>query len=238
VVQCAGGPISKKQLSEELKALETNSKLPWLEIPPDAAVSTVAEALEIQKSRGTEPPESFSRWRKFFSHPPSASSTDDAKEASSIDPTLLDHSAELLNHPETVDWYVDPEAVQSEGVELLEARESRLVINDQIKAEREAAIVDRAIDRAFADEMRLLWARRLRFTAWLFQKSGREREGAIASATASALDDPDRVPRHIPFVRTLTQRGLDLATEIALGQLKREDIGVTGNPKSKIKNPK
>jgi len=222
ILDCAGGPISKKKLAQRLQEVTASQKLPWLECAPEIAISAIRDALAIHDAMNTPPPAAFSRWRPLLTRPASASSM--IETGDSHDAALLDHSAELLDLPELGGWFVDPEAVRSEGLELLEARESRLVVNDQIKAEREAAIVDRAIDRIFTEEPRRLWAKRLSVMAWFFRETRREREAALAQATAHALDDPDKAPRHLPFVRQLVRRGLDLASEVVLGRVKREDV--------------
>ena len=49
--------------------------------------------------------------------------------------------------PQLTGWFVDPAAIQEESVARLEMQDSRLIVADHIKVEREAAIVDRAIER-------------------------------------------------------------------------------------------
>jgi hypothetical protein len=222
-LECAGGAIPKKQLAQQLQAIKTNQKVLWVEYPPELAIMGVREALAIHDAAKTAPPDGVTRWRPLFTKA-SVKREDVKSEEQEKDPMLVDHSAELLELPELAGWFVDPEEVQSEGIELMQARESRLVVNDQIKAEREASIVDQAIERIFTNQIRELWAKRLRVMAWLFNETGRERQGAMAAATGDALSDPDKSPRHIPFVRSLVQRGLDLVTEVALGRVKREDV--------------
>ena len=59
----------------------------------------------------------------------------------------LERSVELLDLPDFAGWFLDPEDLQSDAVALLQTRESRLVVSDQIKAEREAAIIDAVVER-------------------------------------------------------------------------------------------
>ena len=223
ILDCSGGPISKKQIGQELQGLRSSQKLPWIECPPERAVAAIREALAVHESMKTAPPESFIRWRHLLAEAETAKG-DEVKSEALDHPSLVDHSAELLELPEMAGWFVNPESVQSEGVELLEARESRLVVNDQIKAEREAAIVDRVIERLFTEEACRRWAKRVRTMAWVFEETGKPRESEIAAATATSLADPEKSPRHIPFVRTLVERGLGLAGEVALGRVKREEV--------------
>ena len=230
VLESAGGAISKKRLEGELRSLRQSQKLPWLEIPPGRATGLVAEALALHVRRGTAPPAEFSRWRTLFGEaaldqPPRPMITEilTASEVTS-DPTLLDHSADLLHLPELASWFLDPATLERDALELLQAKESRLVLSDQVKTERQAAIVERVVDRAFTAEARGLWARRLSEMAWIFHATGRPREARVAYATALALDDPERVPRHLPFARALAERGLAVASEVALGRLRPAEV--------------
>lgn len=228
ILESAGGAISKKRLESELRSLRQSQKLPWLEIPPGRATGLVAEALALHARRGTAPPPEFSCWRTLFGEaapepPPMIAEVLTASEATS-DLTLLDHSAELLHLPELASWFLDPGAIESEALELLQAKESRLVLSDQLKAEREAAIVERVVDRVLTPEARGLWARRLSEMAWIFHATGRPREARIAYATALALEDSERVPRQLPFARGLAERGLAFASEVTLGRVSAAEV--------------
>lgn len=229
ILEAAGGAISKKRLEGELRALRESQKLPWLELSPERASGLVAEALGLHARLGTEPPAEFSRWRAFFGNAaaePARPLISEVLEAGEVmsDPTLLDHSAELLCQPELASWFLDPAALEGDALELLQAKESRLVLSDQLKAEREAAIVERVVDRCFIPEARHLWARRLADMAWIFHATGRPREAPIAYATALALQDPARAPHRLPFARGLAQRGLAVASEVALGRVKAAEV--------------
>jgi hypothetical protein len=223
VLESAGGTISRKRLEAELRSLRQGQPLPWLEVRPERAAAVVAEALAIHARLGTEPPLEFSRWRERLeasAGTPTAPITDvPGPGEAAADPTLLDHSAELLELPELAGWFVDPALIQREALELLEAQESRLVLSDQLKAEREAGIADRVVDRAFTPEGRETWARRLVEMAWIFHATERPRDAVRAYATALALRDRERIPHHLPFARALAQRGLALAAEVTLGRL-------------------
>jgi hypothetical protein len=235
ILEVAGGAISKKRLEGELKSLRQSQKLPWLEWPPAPAAGLVAEALALHARLGTEPPPEFSRWRGFFQDapdeppPPMISAILSPAEVRG-DPTLLDHSAELLELPELASWFVNPDVLQSEALELLQARESRLVLSDQIKAEREGAIVERVVERAFTADARRLWARRLTEMAWVLHATERPREARLAYATALALDDPGRSPHHLPFARGLAQRGLAYASDVALSRVSAAQVSRVPRP--------
>jgi hypothetical protein len=140
------------------------------------------------------------------------------------DPTLLERSPSLLDLPEMMGWFVDPGRVQHEALALLQVRESRLVVSDQIKAEREASIVDGVIEAEFPPAARRRWAGRLREMADIFAMTGRPEPAAMARQVAAALADLERPAAGIPFVRALAGRGLEMAAEVALGRARLDDV--------------
>jgi hypothetical protein len=223
ILEVAGGDITKKRLETELAALRASQKLPWIEVAPLRAVAAVREALALHRTLGTAPPAAFARWQAAFE----SASADDAPAtppAPVVDAASLERASELLGLPELASWFVDPESVQSEALEVLQTRESRLVVSDQIKGEREAAIVERIVEREFTPEVRQRWARRLDEMAFVFAATNRPEHAAIAAVTAAALRDPGRDVRQQPFPAALARRGIELAGEVAAGRLSAADV--------------
>jgi hypothetical protein len=138
------------------------------------------------------------------------------------DPGLLERSAGLLALPELTGWFLDPGEVQSEALEWLQARESRLVVSEQIKVERLAALVDRIIETRFDGPARPRWRGRLEDQAYVFLALGRTPEALSAVAVARALADPAAPLRRVPFLRALVERSLEIAGEVATGRLSAE----------------
>ncbi|OGK80324.1 MAG: hypothetical protein A2X52_20730 [Candidatus Rokubacteria bacterium GWC2_70_16] len=232
ILDVAGGPITRKRLEAELASLRESQKLPWVESDPARACALVDEALAAHAGAGTDPPPGFSRWRVLFeSRPGSGGAPPDPAPAPEADPTLVERSAELMHLPELAGWFVDPAAIQGDAVALLEMKDSRLVVPDQVKAERETAIVDGAIAKAFPGGARGRWARRLREMAWVFRATGREEPAALALAAAAALGDESRAVGSIPLVRAMAARGLELAGEVALGRVKAAEVSRAPSPR-------
>jgi hypothetical protein len=220
ITEVAGGDITKKRLDRELAALRASQKLPWVETDPARAVGLVAEALALHAANATSPPAAFAAWRARFASVPPA----EPPPLPDPDPARLERSAPLLDRPELAGWFLDPESVQSDAVELLQTRESRLVLSDQLKAEREAAIVDRVIERELGDDGRRLWARRLAEMALVLDGAREPEPAAIARAVAAALTAGSPEPRRVPFVRALAARALEIAGEVTLGRLSAADV--------------
>jgi hypothetical protein len=222
VLEVAGGEITKKRLETELTALRANQKLPWIEVPPPRAVAAVREALALHRALGTTPPAAFARWQPAFDAAPEAEMA--AAPDAEPDPALLERASELLGLPELASWFVDPESVQSESLELMQTRESRLIVTDQVKAEREAAVVARVVEREFTPEVRQRWARRLEEMAFVFTATDRPEHAAVAAAAAAALGDLARDVARQPFPLALARRGIELAGEVAAGRLRAADV--------------
>ena len=225
ILESAGGAITRKRLDSELRTLREHQKLPWVETDPARACALVGEALALHARADTEPPVEFSRWHRLFTLPIAQPRGEGPTQAPpAVDKYLLDRTAELLERPELLGWFVDPGSVHEDSLALLQARESRLVVSDQIKAEREAAIVDGVIDRHFTGEARQRWARRLRDMAFIFRATDREEPARLAECAAAALADEARAARTIPLVRGLALRGLTIGAEVALGRVKLADV--------------
>ncbi len=249
IMDAAGGPIARKRLEAELRGLRESQKLPWVEVEGRRACALVADALALHEHLGTVPPPEFARWRRLFAAPPQLqgdlrpklgeaqpkASRTDTKEKLPADlpspttPTVdtatsVADSATLLDLPELMGWFIDPARVQHEALALLQVRESRLVVSDQIKAEREASIVDGVVEAQLPDAARRRWAARLREMAEIFRMTGRLEPAAMAEQTAAALADPGRPATAIPFARALAARGIEMASEVALGRTRLADV--------------
>jgi hypothetical protein len=224
ILEAAGGAITKKRFEAELRKLRESQKLPWVETSAVRACALVAEALAHHERAGTAPPAEFARWRRLFGAVPPPGPAAEAAAAEPVNPLLLERSVELLELPELAGWFVDPAACQEDALALLQTRESRLVVSDQIKAEHEAAIVNGVIEKAFTADARMRWARRLTEMALIFRDTGRAEPAELAETAARALRDPERRPGHMPLARAMTVRGLEVAAEVALGQASLEQV--------------
>jgi hypothetical protein len=216
ILEVAGGDVTRKRLERELAELRASQKLPWVELAPAHAVSLVAAALALHRAAGTSPPPAFARWQPLFDAAVPAPPPGPAGE---VDEARAERSAELLELPEMAGWFLEPERVQADAVDLLQARESRLVVSDQIRAEREEAIVRRVVERELDVPARRLWAGRLLEMSRVFEAAGRGEHAALARAAGDALLDEGRDATRLPFARALAARALDVAGEVSLGRL-------------------
>ena len=225
VLDGAAGPITRKRLDAQRAALTADSALPWVEVPAARAAAVLAEARARSRAAGAALPGDLGRWLDGLpSGAPDPVSDADAPGTDPAAATDPQAAAALLALPELASWFFDPPAVQTEALERLQGQESRLVVSDQIKAEREAALLDRVLDRELTPEARRLWSRRLAETAAFLTATARPDAARAAAATAQALTDPAREPRHLPFLRGLAERSLAIAAEVALGRMPAAEV--------------
>ncbi len=225
ILEVAGGEVTKKRLERELASLRASQTLPWVEGDPARAVALVREALALHAALGTSPPAAFERWQRTFAEVASAATPLDPPAApAELDAVALDRSAELLDLPDFAGWFLDPEALQSDAVALLQTRESRLVVSDQIKAEREAAILEAVVERELTPEARKRWARRLEEMSRILAATDRAEQATWATAAAAALRNEGQDARRHPLALGLARRGLEVASEVALGRVKLADV--------------
>jgi hypothetical protein len=220
ILESAGGDITKKRLDRELAELRAEQKLPWVPIEPARAMGLIAEVLGLHEAAGTTPPAAFARWQPLFADTPPAR----PPELGDPDPALAERAGELLEAPEFAGWFLEPASVQSDAVELLQARESRLVLSEQQKAERQEAILRQVVERELTPAARRLWGRRLGEMALVLDQAGRGEHAAIARAAAIRLLDEGRDVGREAFARGLAARALAAAGEVALGRLSAADV--------------
>jgi hypothetical protein len=220
----SAGSLAKKRIEERLRALRAESPLPWVAVPVGWAWATLVAAAERTRAAGRVVPAELAQWLETVGPPADEPAPALARlpAAAVEEPALLERSADLLGLPELGSWFLDPATVASEALEWLQAKESRLVVSDQIKVERLAALVDRIIDTRFDAETRRRWQGRLEDQAYVLLALGRAAEAASAVAVARALAAGGDALRRIPFLRAVAERSLEVAGEVATGRLSAE----------------
>ena len=230
IVEVAGGDITKKRLDRELQTLRAEQKLPWIEVPAGRALAIVTEALDRHRALGTAPPADFERWRPVVEAGHADAAIADTVATEPVDDAALARSTELLELPDMAGWFIDPDSVQADALEVLQTRESRLVVSEQIKTEREDAILVRVMERTFTPEARARWARRLSEMAWIFDATERGESARLARAASAAFADLERDVTQHPLARAMTRRALELAGEVALGRVNAADVSRKPTP--------
>ena len=218
------GAMPKKRIDEQLRAVQAESPLPWVTVPAGWAWATLVAAAERTRAGGRPVPPELGAWIERLGTPAAEPAPVYARlpAEATREPALLERSGALLALPELAGWFLDPAGVTSEALEWLQAKESRLVVSEQIKAERLAALIDQIIERHFDAPSRRRWQGRLEDEAYVLLALGRTEEAWSAVAVARALADPAAALGRIPFLRALVERSLEIAGEVATGRLSAE----------------
>ena len=223
LVDFSAGALAKRRVEERLRALRAESPLPWVAVPAGWAWAHLVAAADRARAHGHPVPAELTGWIARLGIPPAEAAPIHALLPATAPATeersLLERSAALLTLPEFTGWFLDPVSLASDALEWLQAQESRLVVSDQIKAERLAALVDRVIESRFDDATRRRWQARLEDQAYVLLALGRAPDAAMAVAVARALADRDTAPWRIPFFRALGERSLQIAGEVATGRV-------------------
>ncbi len=194
-------------------------------VPARWAWATLVAAAERASAGGGAVPAELGQWIERLGTPAPEPAPIHARlpPAAAEDPARLEGSASLLALPELAGWFLDPASVSSESLEWLQARESRLVISEQIKAERLAALVDRIIETRFDAPTRRPLAGAARGPG-LRPPRARARDGRRGAQSRSRARSRTRTAtlRRIPFLRALVERSLEVAGEVATGRLSAE----------------
>lgn len=117
--------------------------------------------------------------------------------------------AEIFLEPELRTWLLSEELSRKAVAELVEVRNSPLVLNDAQLTERFNAVNDGIVEDAFGGDLRASWPRRLEEMAYYFAKTSRLERARQAAAAAGAMRD-GRPLSEIPFCDIYVRRTLGM----------------------------
>jgi hypothetical protein len=185
--------ITRKALKAVRAELEQRHELRLVAVDWHYADFLIHRAFEWASARGTRMSGDYPLLRAQIAReaaptalPPMAVSLVDPAAATSE--SALAESAALLTEPEFRTWVLGAEAVAPVLAELVQVKESPLVLNQLQQEERFEAVVRGAIEDVFSPQRRSSWSRRLYEMAYFFAVSGRPPRAAQAIAAARGLD--------------------------------------------------
>ncbi|GFP24197.1 hypothetical protein HKBW3S09_01663, partial [Candidatus Hakubella thermalkaliphila] len=127
---------------------------------------------------------------------------------------LLLEFVDFLSLPEFSSWFFELDSVATYALELLEARQSKIILSDWARREREARIIGKAVEGLFSGDYPFLFKRRLEEMAYILWKTDRREEAKKALAAALALgEDGDQSLREHPLISAMVLRSLNLAIQ-------------------------
>jgi hypothetical protein len=219
IKECIDVNLGKKRLKQELERTRKMEDLTVVEVPVSYGQLLVREAYHNNLKRGVEPPLEYRKWQKAMEEG-EISDTSPAiyqelrEEEVRLNPALLKESSDLLSLPEFSRWFFDLDSVATYALELLEARQSRIILSDWARQEREARIIGKAVEGLFSDNYPGLFKRRLEEMAYILWKTDRRQEAKKALAAALVLGEgSDRSLGEHPLISAMVLRSLNLAMQ-------------------------
>lgn len=209
---------TRKKFPRELEEFRRGAPaITWVQVPPEYALGLVQEAAAINQESGHSLPPAYTFYLEAVDT--AGRTLEEAlvyRELNATEvrlhPELLQDSPALMEEPELSGWIFPEEDVRSYAVELLQARESPLVISEQASEEREERLVSRAIERLFSPALRWSFRRRMEEMAYVFLKTDRPQQARQALAVAMDLAS-DRPLTLNPFVREMVSLSIEVAAE-------------------------
>ena len=214
---CTIEDTTRKRFNQRLAAIRADAEVTWVELPPSYAGQLIGEALELNQESGFAVPQEYQVHRPAIAdlvRPfERALVYDEISPAeATLNPELLEQSPALLDEEELKGWFFGFDEVRSFALDLLQARQSQIVLSEELRAEREERIIANAIREAVTPPLQRALRRRLEETAHVFLKTGRELQARRALAAAQRLSE-GALTLH-PLLRAVMQKSLELATEV------------------------
>jgi hypothetical protein len=224
---CAVDESTRRRFEQNLQRRREESEVPWVRLPGDYARRLVGEALELNRESGVAVPRDFQFYQRAVEEPTlpfeQALIYDQIPAAEvKLNPDLLEASAGLLGEPELRGWMFDFDAVRGFALDLLQARQSQIVLSEQLKAERQQRIVANAIRDVVTPTLQRGLLRRLEETAYIFQQTDRSHQARLALAAAQRLGEGGSSLH--PLLQALMLASLEIAAEVETGQIPIETV--------------
>jgi hypothetical protein len=213
LVSVAGMEMSRSQLRETFEGIEQRFGHAPAAVPVTWARARIAAAQRENAVHGTPMPLAVEKHRELLGtavSPPPAHPADEAGLALPTSEAALARSGTLHAEPELRGWLPEPAAMQHLLGEIEEQKETLKGPDTQAKV---LAIIERATDAYFTNEMRTKTALRMKDAAISLIARGETARAADLIVTARAADGVDGgpLPHSIPFLRGFFEKAFGLA---------------------------
>jgi hypothetical protein len=219
---CSVEETTRKRFSAKLAAWETDQRPRLIPLPPRYATQLVGEALELNRESGFTVPRDYQFYERALGSPAQPFERAIVYESISsaevrLDPELLEESPTLLDEEELKSWFFGFDEVRSFALDLLQARQSQIVLSEELQKERIDRITSNAIREVVTPPIQRGLRRRLEEVAYIFVNSGRQRLARLALAAAQQLAE-GAITLH-PLLKAMMGRSLDIATEVEMAKV-------------------
>ena len=215
MIDLSGEEMTRKGFKEFTDEIQKKMPLPMVEIEPSYGGFLFIQAYQRTVERNEKPPQDYPRFRAeiegvsrvferslIYSHlSPDEVAGDDR---------LVEKGGDLLKLDLFAGWSIAEEKIRPYADAVIEAQESKLILNESQKEVRVQEVYLRALTDLFTDEEKALYQRRLEEMAYVLLKQGKREEAKIALAVAMDLRKPFNPFRPNPFLHQLVIKSVFL----------------------------
>jgi hypothetical protein len=213
LIDFSGEEMTRKESTRFFEEVREKTPLPFVEMEPSYAGFLLMQAYQLTLEKKRTPPQDFvllkseiENIRKDYEKPLIYSylQADEIAE----DDRILGSSADLLKNDLFSSWRIEEDKIQPYVEAVIEAEESKIVLNQAQKEARFQEIYLKALSELFPEERRLLFKWRMEEMAYVLVKLGRQEEAKISLAIALDLEKPLNLIQPNPFLFQLVIRSI------------------------------
>jgi hypothetical protein len=234
IVDFSQEEMTRKKLRSFLEEIKEKNPFPIVEIEPSYVAHLFIQGYRLKVEKKATLPQGYlqakseiERIKKDYTKPLVSSYLQAGDIAG--DGRLLSKGGDLLKADIFSSWRIEEEDVRPYTDEILEAEESKIVLNPGQKEVRLQGIYQRALTELFSGERKFLYRRRLEEMAYVLFKLGREEEAKISLSVATDLEKPLNPIQPNPFLFQLVMKSIfTLLTEAR--EKKSKDVSLIVKP--------
>jgi hypothetical protein len=219
---CLVEDTTRRRFAARIEEWRRGQPLTVVQLPNDYVPQLIGEALELNRESGfTIPREWLLRQQALAGlvRPFERAVVYDEIPAAEValNPELLEESSGLLEEPELQGWFFGFDEVRSFALDMLQARQSQIVLSEQLQAERQQRIVANAIREVVTPPVQRGLTRRLEEAAFVFLRTERGRRARQALAAARRLGEGTLSLN--PLLVAMMQKSLELASQVETAKI-------------------
>jgi hypothetical protein len=213
LVDFSGQEMSRKEFTGFYEKVQESIPFPLVEIEPSYVAFLYVQAYRLTLEKRMTPPQDYlllksevEGIKKEYERPLIYRFLQADKIAG--DDWILKRAETLLKNDLFSDWRIEEDRIRPYANAVLEAEESKIVLNQAQKQARFQEIYLRALSELFSEERRFLSRRRLEEMSYVFFKLGKDEEARISLAVAIDLEKPLNLIQPNPFLFQLVVKSI------------------------------
>lgn len=213
LIDFSGEEMTRKEFMRFFEEVREKTPLPFVEMEPSYVEFLLMQAYQLTLEKRRTPPQDFlllkseiENVRKEYEKPLIYSYLQPDEIAG--DDRILTNSEDLLKNDLFSGWRIGEDEIRPYAEAILEAEESKIILNQAQKEARFQEIYLKALSELFSEERRLFFKRRIEEMAYILLKLGRQEEAKISLAIALDLEKPLNLIQPNPFLFQLVIRSI------------------------------